>query len=140
MPIDRRMDNYFRIERKERERKDTLLPTLSAHNRTSAEWTASEKGVTRERERERERVDGKESKVPTGSSHFYNIQYACWYRWLFINSNPQLLPIHTNSVHTAPRPVPCINGCSSPQGTTVGPPAEKGTLRNVGGGGGCRVE
>lgn len=52
--------------------------------------------------------DRKESKIPTGSSHFCNIQYASWYRWLFINSNPQVLPIHTNSVHTALRPVPVL--------------------------------
>ena len=50
---------------------------------------------------ERER-DGKESKVPTGGSHLYNIQYASWYRWLFINSNPQVLPIHTNSARAVP--------------------------------------
>lgn len=39
-------------------------------------------------------------------------------RWLFINANPQVLPIHTNSTHTvAPYAVRTVNGCNFPWGT-----------------------
>lgn len=52
------------------------------------------------------------------------------YRWLFINSNPQVLPIHTNSARAAPRPVRTLMDAAPLRGSApVQEPGGKGNTR-----------
>lgn len=52
------------------------------------------------------------------------------YRWLFINSNPQVLPIHTNSARTVPRPVRTLMDAAPLRGSApVQEPGGKGGTR-----------